>query len=126
MLARLLARRVEIASDAGLAQVVDAGPDEFADDVGVFHDLLPRHRRVARVRLGVENDALGEALVVAFGEPFEIVVADDVEIGGHRVLIRPMLAPEAQGLRDGAGWIEFAAFRAHLRRRFGRGAFVAL
>ena len=126
MFAPLLVVRVEVAPDARLAEVVDARPDELADHVRMLQDALPDHRHVLRIRLGVDDDTLRKPRVIALGEVLEIVVAHDVERGGHGVLILPLLAPEAQRLRDGTRPVETVDQLVHLPRRLGRKRLVAL
>ena len=61
------------------AEVVDAGPDEIADDVREFGGVLPAYEEIARVGFGGEHDAGGDALVVGFVAVDLIVVAHNVK-----------------------------------------------
>ena len=68
-------------SDAGLAEVVPAGPGEVADDVAVGLDELPVADDRRRPGLGADDDPVGEEVPVEFVAGFGVVHAGDVEHG---------------------------------------------
>ena len=73
------------AADAGLAEVVPAGPGEVADDVGVLEHPAPPDVDVGRVGLAGDDDPLGMGLGVLGESAVHVVVAGDVEVGAGLV-----------------------------------------
>ena len=77
-------------TDTGLTEVVHAGPDEVADDIGQPLDGSPALVRFAGERLGGDYDALGMPLVVALVGAHLVVVAADAQFREERVNAFPL------------------------------------
>ena len=118
---------VVVAADARLAEVVDARPDEVADDVLVVHRRAVVAVGVAGVALGLHHHALGHALVVALSLEDHVVVAHDVVTGGQGVVDVPVAVPGGQSRRHGAPLgVELAYELCHLRGRLDDAYVLAL
>ena len=89
---------------SALAEVVDAGPEELAEDVGVVAHGFPGGEVVAV--LAAVDDAAGVALVVFGVAALGVVVADDVHGFGVGCLVAH--DDSCQGSGDGARGVDVA------------------
>lgn len=101
------------ATDAGFAEVVEGGPEEVAEDVGMVFGEGPVGEGFALKGFGGDDDAAGDASDVGLVEVDMVVVAGEVEEGEEFVAIFPFFAGfpgSIDGGGDGSGGIEGADF----------------
>ena len=98
---------VDVAADARLAQIIQGGPYEVADDVGVIQGLHPGVEAVGGEGLGLGEHAIRVLRVVGREAPGLIIVAGQVQVFQKRF---QLVAVGVGGLGDGPGRVERADF----------------
>ena len=111
----LLRCRVDTFSDTGLADIIHAGPEEIADQIGQFLHIAPVFLKFAGLALGTADDAVREQLMAGLIVIRKVIIAHHIPVlyKGSRIL-GPDLLPEGIVQVDETS----AVGRHFLRQRF--------